>query len=39
VKFHVSNIFAKLGVTDRQAAADAAASDPLPRALVPQRSK
>jgi DNA-binding NarL/FixJ family response regulator len=39
VKFHVSNIFAKLGVNDRQAAADAAASDPLPRALVPQKSK
>lgn len=39
VKFHVGNIFAKLGVSDRQAAAEAAAGDPIPRALVPQRSK
>ena len=39
VKFHVGNIFAKLGVTDRQAAADAAASDPIPRALIPQKNK
>jgi DNA-binding NarL/FixJ family response regulator len=38
VKFHVGNIFDKLGVSDRQAAAEAASARTL-RALIPRKSK